>query len=55
MWVILKQVRGEFLGMADQIAACLGKVVGSDILLGSKVLRCIHIRERVSLPALGDQ
>ena len=29
-WVTLKVVQGEFLGMADQIAARLGEVVGSD-------------------------
>jgi hypothetical protein len=29
-WVTLKEVRGEFLGVADQIAADLGEVVGSD-------------------------
>jgi hypothetical protein len=29
-WITLRKLRGEFLGVADQIAADLGEVVGSD-------------------------
>jgi hypothetical protein len=49
-WTTLKGVQGEFLGVVDQIAALLGKVVGDD----KRNAYCTHQRFCVALGLVKD-